>query len=289
MKIRKSILAGSWYPATAAQCRREIEAFLDQTATLPVPGGTVAGGIVPHAGWFYSGAVACRTIEVAARGEKPDTVVIYGMHLRPGDARRIMAKGGWETPLGVLAIDEELAAKILDHDGFIVETPERFSRDNTIELQLPFVRHFFGEVKILPLGVPPAPATVDLAHRVAENAALLKRRIKVIGSTDLTHYGANYGFAPRGSGPAALAWVRDENDRRIIDAMLRMVPAAVIDEALNSHNACCAGAAAAAMETARRLGADQAHLLSYTTSHDKTPGPSFVGYAGVVLCDSTQA
>jgi AmmeMemoRadiSam system protein B len=164
-----------------------------------------------------------------------------------------------------------------------VETPRRFSHDNTIELQLPFIRHFFGDVKLLPLGVPPAPATLDLARRVAAEAAALGRRIKVIGSTDLTHYGPNYGFAPRGTGPAAVAWVKDENDRRIVEAMLRMTPETVIEEALARHNACCAGAAAAALETGRRLGATSADLLAYTTSFDKSPGSSFVGYAGVVF------
>ena len=283
MKIRQSVLAGSWYPGTAAQCRREIDAFLDQITAPPLPEGEVVGGIVPHAGWFYSGAVACRTIELMARGEKPDTVVVYGMHLRPSDLRHIMAEGGWETPLGVLGVDEDLAAALLGQGGFRAETPQHFSHDNTIELQLPFIRYFFGEVKILPLGVPPAPDTIDLAREVAAQAVSLGRRIKVIGSTDLTHYGANYGFTPRGGGAAALAWVREENDRRVIDAMLKMTPSKVIDEALGRHNACCAGAAAAAIESARRLGAHQAHLVAYTTSHDKTPGPSFVGYAGIVF------
>lgn len=283
MKIRRSVLAGTWYPDTAAGCRREIDAFLEHTAALPVPEAPVVGGIVPHAGWFYSGSLACRTIEAAARGEKPDTVVIYGMHLRPADQPRIMAEGAWETPLGPLAIDAQLAARLLDRGGFVVETTERFSRDNTIEVQLPLIRHFFGEVKILPLGVPPAPVAIALAREIAEHAAVLQRRIKAIGSTDLTHYGTNYGFAPRGSGPAALAWMRNENDRRIIDAMLQMAPAAVIDEALKRHNACCAGAAAAAIETARRLGAQRAQLLDYATSHDKSPGTSFVGYTGVVF------
>jgi hypothetical protein len=283
MNVRKPILAGSWYPATAEECRRQIDAFLrDPEVRPPAPGNRV-GGIVPHAGWIYSGAVACNVIRYLAEGEPPDTVVVYGMHLPPEGANHIMAEGGWETPLGVLAIDSELAGELTAEFDFVVETAQRFVQDNTIELQLPFIRHFFGDVRLLPMGVPPAAATLTLARRVAAKAAALGRRIKVVGSTDLTHYGANYGFAPRGSGPAALAWVRDENDRRIVDAMLRLEPDLVIREALTHHNACCAGAAAAAIETGRRLGAEAAHLLAYTTSYEKSPGPSFVGYAGIVF------
>ncbi|MEE4607732.1 MAG: AmmeMemoRadiSam system protein B [Desulfobacteraceae bacterium] len=283
MNVRKPVLAGSWYPATADQCRHQIETFLrDPAITHPAPGRRV-GGIVPHAGWVYSGAVACNVIRYLAEGDPPDTVVVYGMHLPPEGANHIMAEGGWETPLGVLEIDAELARHLTTEFNFVVETPRRFVQDNTIELQLPFIRHFFGEVKLLPIGVPPATATLTLARQVAAKAAALGRRIKVIGSTDLTHYGANYGFAPRGIGPGTLAWVRDENDRRVVEAMLRLAPETVITEALANHNACCAGAAAAAIETGRRLGADTAHLLAYTTSYEKSPGASFVGYAGIIF------
>ena len=99
----------------------------------------------------------------------------------------------------------------------------------------------------------------------------------------MTHYGRNYGFVSEGTGPQALDWVRNQNDRRIIDLMLEMDPAKVINEALASHNACCAGAAATAIETAKHLGAKHAESIAYATSHDKSPGDSFVGYVGIVF------
>jgi hypothetical protein len=105
----------------------------------------------------------------------------------------------------------------------------------------------------------------------------------VIGSTDLTHYGYNYGFVTKGTGSQALDWVRNENDRRVIDSMLAMDPEKVIAEGLSNQNACCAGAAATAIETAKNLGADQADQIAYSTSYDKSPGDSFVGYVGIVF------
>ena len=57
----------------------------------------------------------------------------------------------------------------------------------------------------------------------------------------------------------------------------------VIDEGLRSQNACCAGAAAAAVEASTSLGADYAETLAYATSYDKSPGDSLVGYVGIVL------
>jgi len=78
-------------------------------------------------------------------------------------------------------------------------------------------------------------------------------------------------------------WVRNENDQRILDAMTAMDPERVIREALESQNACCAGAAAAAIAAAKQLGAAEAETIAYATSYDKSPGDSFVGYAGVVF------
>ncbi len=106
---------------------------------------------------------------------------------------------------------------------------------------------------------------------------------KVIGSTDLTHYGSNYGFTSQGRGKKAVDWVRSENDRRVINAMLALEPEKVISEALASQNACCAGAVATAIEAAKNLGADQADEIAYATSYDKNPGNNFVGYAGIVF------
>jgi AmmeMemoRadiSam system protein B len=104
----------------------------------------------------------------------------------------------------------------------------------------------------------------------------------VLGSTDLTHYGYNYGFVTKGTGTTALDWVRNTNDRRVIDAMLDMKPERVINEARVSQNACCAGAASTAIACANFLGATRAESIAYATSYDKSPGDSFVGYVGIV-------
>jgi hypothetical protein len=77
--------------------------------------------------------------------------------------------------------------------------------------------------------------------------------------------------------------VRNQNDRRIIDLMMDMDAEKVIREALANHNACCAGAAATAIETAKHLGVDRAKAIAYATSYDKSPGDSFVGYVGIVF------
>jgi AmmeMemoRadiSam system protein B len=137
--------------------------------------------------------------------------------------------------------------------------------------------------RIVAIGVAPTSQSIEIGQAVADYAVHNGKSLKVIGSTDLTHYGRNYGFSPKGSGPQALAWVRDENDRRVIDAIQSLLPEQVIREGLQNQNACCVGAVSAAMAAARHMGATRAHAVRYATSYDKSPGDSFVGYAGIVL------
>ena len=65
--------------------------------------------------------------------------------------------------------------------------------------------------------------------------------------------------------------------------MLAMEPEKVISEARAKQNACCAGAAATAIEAGKQLGAESADKIAYATSYDKSPGDSFVGYVGIVF------
>ena len=282
-KLRRAAFAGSWYPSSAAECDKEIKGFLAEGKKMDFPAGERVGGIVPHAGWFFSGSIACNVISCLKSDTSPDVFVVFGMHLHPDSPCMMMAEGAWETPFGEICVDEQLARELAKRFSFTLESPNSFTQDNTIELQLPFIKYFFDEVKIVTIGVPPAKSSLEIGRAVVDIANLLDLRIKVIGSTDLTHYGRNYGFVSEGAGPQALDWVRNQNDRRMIDLMLDMDAEKVITEALASQNACCAGAAATAIASAKHLGAHRAESIAYATSYDKSPGDSFVGYVGIVF------
>ena len=282
-KVRKAVFAGSWYPSSASDCEREISGFLAEGKNLNPPDRTLVGGIVPHAGWYFSGSIACNVIHCVKGQDAADVVVVFGMHLHADSPCYMMAEGAWETPFGEIPVEEMLASELAQKFSFTLETPKNFTQDNTVELQLPFIKYFFKNAKIVAMGVPPHKNSLEIGRAVVEISKRLGLRVKVIGSTDLTHYGANYGFVSKGTGKQAVDWVRKKNDRRVIDAMLALEPENVIAEARSSQNACCAGAAATAIETAKHLGADQADELAYATSYDKSPGDSFVGYVGIVL------
>ncbi len=283
MQIREAVFAGSWYPGSAPECRKQILAFENEIDTKALAAENWHGGVVPHAGWYYSGSIACNVIACLANGPAPDVVVILGMHLHPGSSNFIMLDGAWATPLGELPIDTPLAGALNERFQFRVETAQKFNPDNTIELQLPFIKHYFADARIVPIGASPRSEALDIGRTLAELAADMKLNIKVIGSTDLTHYGTNYGFMPQGTGPQAAQWVQSENDPKVIDAMLALDAERVLTEARTNQNACCSGAVATALAAGKALGAERAAKVAYATSYDKSPGDSLVGYVGIVF------
>ena len=167
-KTRQPVFAGSWYPAGAADCEQEIKGFLAEGQRLELPDRELVAGIVPHAGWFFSGSIACNVIRSLKGDTPPDAIVVFGMHLHPGSTSFMMAEGAWATPFGEIAVEEKLAAEIAAKFPFKIETPQDFSQDNTIELQLPFIKYFFEDVKILAMGVPPNKTSLEIGRTVAE-------------------------------------------------------------------------------------------------------------------------
>ncbi len=283
MNVRRADFAGSWYPGSGSDCRQAIEELIQSAIPCPSSSGEKVGGIVPHAGWYYSGRIACSVIKCLKNESEPDTIIIFGRHLHPGSNNYLMKEGEWATPLGDLEIDRELGEMLASEFSFTLETPSRYEQDNTIELQLPFIKYFFHDVKILPIGVRPSVESIKIGERVAEISELLDRRILILGSTDLTHYGYNYGFTPKGVGDKAVEWVKNENDKKVVDLMLQMDPEGVIHESMNNQNACCSGAVAAAIAASKKLGARKGEKLIHFTSYDVRPDDSFVGYVGVVF------
>jgi MEMO1 family protein len=283
MGIRKADFAGTWYPGSESECREMIEAFSKASVPCSSFKKGLLGGIVPHAGWYYSGQISFNVIKCLKDDIPPDVFVIFGRHLHPGSSNYIMKDGYWNTPLGEIEIESGLAERLISEFKFSIEISSRYEQDNTIELQLPFIKYLFPDVKILPLGVPPKASSIRIGERVSEIAEETGKKILVIGSTDLTHYGYNYGNTPKGTGKKAVEWVKNENDKRMIDLILDMNPEEIISESFANANACCSGAVAAAIAALKKQGALRGEKLLYRTSYDVRPDDSFVGYVGVVF------
>lgn len=261
-------------------CEREIESFLEGWSPPPLPSESRVGGIVPHAGWYFSGKLAARVYHSLKLNSRPQLIALFGGHLGGRDLPHIVTDEAWETPFGDMEIHIEMVKELMKRIEMKVEHPN--SGDNTMEIQLPMLKYFFPESKLIAIRSPSSLKAKALGEEVAKISREKGVPLLAIGSTDLTHYGPNYGFLKKGIGPAAVRWVKEENDKGFVDAALRMDIEGLLDHADKHDSACSAGAAAAAISTCKSLGAERGILLDYYTSYEVMPDDSFVGYAGII-------
>jgi MEMO1 family protein len=290
MQIRKPTVAGQFYPADRETCLREIGACLPQGLPregLPEP---LVGGLVPHAGWMFSGALAAQVFSAIQRQRRTvATFVLFGAAHGYFGAKPIMdGSDAWDTPLGRTLLDTSLRQALLDSGAAGIDTAAH-RHEHSIEVQVPFLQHLFPEARILPIIVPANLSAIELGRRLAQTASTLGTAVVCIGSTDLTHYGPRYGFTPMGIGAEALGWASRVNDRQFIDLAVALEAERLLANALENGNACGPGAAVAALSAARQLGAQRGVLLAHTNSNDimvretGTISRDSVGYAAIVF------
>ncbi len=290
---RAPVVAGQFYPDSAAGCENEILSCLNSAGKLPRLPGHLVGGIVPHAGWVFSGRVAASVFRAISSVETFDTVILFGAaHRWSGSTGAMYSQGCWETPIGRVEVDFGLADAVLKVQSrpavnrLVVEDESAHAFEHSLEVQMPFIRYLAPDAKILPVMVPPileSPAIGELLSTAVTESGI---NAVAVGTTDLTHYGPSYGFQPAGRGKDGLKWAKEINDQRMIDKMERMEADQVVPEAARQGNACGAGAVGAAIGFSKAQGADRAVTLEHCTSHEVLAGrggEDAVGYVGIVF------
>lgn len=286
---RQAYRAGSFYEADRAGCRRSASELLERAALPEDLPGEVVGGLVPHAGWVFSGATAALTLKALARCGRLGRVVIFGAdHWGIAEGAAVYDQGGWQTPLGEVPIDEELTGALREACPSLRRDSRAHSREHSIEVQLPLMQVLAEDVRIVPVNIAPSGQAADVGRAIGQVLQRDFPTASVIGSTDLTHYGPQYGFTPGGGGPAGMEWAR-ENDRRLLKLIESMRADKVVEETSSRQNACGGGAVAATVAACSAMGATRGVLLEYTTSAEvmarvyNTPAEDAVGYAAVVF------
>ncbi|MCB9557564.1 MAG: AmmeMemoRadiSam system protein B [Deltaproteobacteria bacterium] len=282
MPIRRANFGKPWYPSEARCCESELANF-ERGAIRPDTSHPFRAAIVPHAAWVFSGQLAYEAI-AALRETRVETVVLFAGHLPPGNPATLMVDASFETPLGEIAGDTELAQEIAAAlPTARVEDVDNHSQDHATEVTLPMLRALLPSARLVHIGAPPEEEWVERISEAVANACQRRRREAVfIGSTDLTHYGPNYDFMPHGLGAEAERWARQHNDRAFIDAALNGDHRTMVHHALAKFSACCPGAAAAALRCASLTAAPRPTLLRHRQSCELLPSESFVGYASIV-------
>jgi AmmeMemoRadiSam system protein B len=289
-----------FYPADAQACRALARTYVENAPPPFVTGGVGRnwiGGIVPHAGWICSGAIAGQTIAALAAASRTarrpvDVVVVFGAVHSPApiDVAALDSHGRWDVPGGESELPEELERRLTESSTNLFRVDERFHRrEHAVEVELPLIQVAWSQARVLPIEVPLIDHSIEIGVATAKRIQDAGLSAIYLASSDLTHYGPNYDFAIAGIGEQALEWAKG-NDRRLLSLVTDMRVEQVVPEVRDRLNACGGGAIAAMLAACREQGASGGEVLrhanSYETLADVAPqhGPeNAVGYASVVI------
>ncbi len=189
-EIRKPEVAGSFYPSEAKALSDSVNHFLKWPRTVYPGGDGLLGIVAPHAGYQFSGQTAGLAYSQLL-GRKVRTVFVLGpSHRQSYRGIAFHHADSWETPLGRIRVDTAIEKEILGiyHPSQLLDSA--FSREHSIEDQLPFIQQVLGDVHIVPI----AMGAMQLSDFAALSAILSKLLESyngtaiVIASSDMSHY-----------------------------------------------------------------------------------------------------
>jgi len=255
-QIHDPAVAGTWYPGTASELRKQVEDFLARVPSQDAK-GRISALIAPHAGFVYSGQIAAHAFK-ALQGQKFDSVIVIGpSHYMAFGGVATYDCAGFRTPLGVIAPDSELIAALMKREPRIMNLPDAFKQEHSLEAELPFLQVALPGFKLVPLimGNPDIATCRWLAEAIVECAK--DKSILLVASSDLSHY-HSYDVAV-------------EMDRQLLQQVRAMDTEGLL-QCLQSGKceACSRGPIITAMLAAGKLGADRCDILKYANSGDVT-------------------
>ena len=277
MQIRTPAVAGMFYPDKPRELKSLVhDCFMHPFGPGKIPPSEsnkkIFGIICPHAGYVYSGPIACHSFYKISSSQIELFIIIGPNHWGIGCNVASMKDCSWETPLGNVEVDSESVKEL----SKISETIEldffSHTKEHSLEVQVPILQEVFSKgFKILPIALidQTKNTAIELGRCIAKIAK--KKNSMIIGSSDFTHYEEN-DFAHK-------------QDKALIEPILNLDLDSFY-KILNEKKitACGYGAIATTMVACKELGATKGELLKYATSGDITGDKSsVVGYGSIIF------
>jgi AmmeMemoRadiSam system protein B len=265
MHVRKTAVAGTFYPASEAALKKDLSRYVPDIPDKK----DVKGLLAPHAGYIYSGAVAGETyagIRIPRR-----VIILCPNHSGLGASIAVMGEGAWETPLGEIPLDEETAHRLQERCGDVAFDSLAHSREHSLEVHLPFLHYLQPDVTFVPvcLGTGRLSLLLELGDALADVVTASAEPVLLVASSDMSHFEPDE--------------ITRRKDAMAIAEMKELDPEGLHRVVNEQHISMCGYApATAVMQACRRLGATRGELVRYATSGDISGDySSVVGYAGM--------
>lgn len=270
MTTRAPAVAGSFYEAGPDRLREQVAACFDENPRVATKERFI-GAVVPHAGLMYSGHVAAAFYGLADLPRR--YIILCPNHTGLGHVAAINREGEWRTPLGTVAVDRDLASKLMARQPLFVDDAHAHAREHSLEVQLPFLQQAVGDFTFVPicLAIHHFDGCADVGEAIADVIAAESDPIGILASSDLNHY-ADQNTTLR-------------KDQEAIDQVLALDPRGLWDTVLQHDISMCGFIPTTAMlVAAKKLGATKARLIKHATSGDINRDYSHVvGYAAMLI------
>lgn len=258
MNIRRPAVAGLFYPAEG----RTLAAMIDSLLAGCEPQLDAASAlVVPHAGYIYSGAIAATGYaNLGASAGAIERVLLLGpAHRLPVLGCALSSHDGFETPLGIIAVDRE-ARQTLASQAHVAIIDAAHREEHSLEVQLPFLQALLPNITLIPVLVGDAPA--ELVADII--AGLWDERTLVVISSDLSHY-------------------HDYASARRIDAATAQAIVELAPERIGPNDACGCRALNGFLTLAKRKGMQLLQLDLRNSGDTAGPKDSVVGYGAFAV------
>jgi hypothetical protein len=184
--VRKPAVAGSFYPADPVALKSQIDKDLNQSPkiTLKNPLHIL---IVPHAGLDYAGITAAAAFKQLQVSDYKKVILLGPSHYHLFTYAAVDNSSSWQTPLGNIELDSDLAQKILSPSQNIVADSSVNADEHSLEMEVIFLQSVLSDFKIVPilLSNPTYELITALAFRIAQN---MDSQTLLVISSDLSHY-----------------------------------------------------------------------------------------------------
>ena len=178
---------GTW--TTPCGSLQHLDGYLDR-AQVDESAGRPRAIVVPHAGLMYSGPVAAFAYNVSRRHQHSATYWSAPLALLvPFRGVSIWPDGSWDTPLGPVTVDGELATAIAPEWPHIVDLPAAHGREHSLECSCRSSRTCFLACRscrwswATRRARPRSPSVPPLARGSPSATDVL-----LVASSDLSHY-----------------------------------------------------------------------------------------------------
>ena len=272
LHIRKPAVAGQFYPGDRSTLTHMLnELFASAEKSYIEIDDHISGLIAPHAGYVYSGKQAAKAYQNLKNKTYQCICIISPSHREYFSAISVYPGEGYQTPLGICPVDKTARKLALECKG-VISSIEGHRAEHALEVQLPFVQYFLGNIPILPLVMG------DQGKKSIEEAGECVRRlyetygkdILFIASSDLSHF-------------------HDSHTAKKIDgefiSLLEKADTEIILEKLQTNDleACGAGPIIAILQ-GLDIKSKNIRVLGYTHSGDvSNDHDSVVGYTSALI------